>query len=154
MVLGCLPMSSRSDHCSLCGYWHENLCRKCNSDCKGNIVQQFCNRKVTHWYIKCHVCDGRSNFTSEREAKRSQCLGWNDIEVIDDRCELCLGQGCPNCEPNPCERKRCTTPHHLVETHHWAPKKNWKLDADLWPTSRLCKFHHNEWHKVMRNDNT
>ena len=39
--------------------------------------------------------------------------------------------------------------HHLVETHHWAPKRKFKLDADLWPTSRLCKYHHDEWHKVI-----
>jgi hypothetical protein len=69
--------------------------------------------------------------------------------IIDQRCQLCLGQGCPRCEVKPCEVKCCTSPHHLVETHHWAPKRKFKLDADLWPTSRLCKYHHDEWHKVI-----
>ena len=154
MVLGLLLMRPASEPCSLCDRYHKNLCRKCRNDCQGRVVQQLCNRNVHHWYVECDDCDGRSDFISEQGAGFAQCVYWEDIEIVDNRCQSCLGQGCPDCEYNPCEVKHCTTPHNLVQTHHWAMKKYWKRDADLWPTSRLCKFHHDEWHKVMRNDNT
>ena len=125
---------------------NEYRCRKCNINCVGDWVQRLCNRNVTHLYRRCTNCDGRSQFISMSEY---EFMGQSIQEVIDDRCQLCLGQGCPRCEVKPCEVKCCTSPHHLVETHHWAPKRKFKGDADLWPTSRLCKYHHDEWHKVM-----
>lgn len=35
-----------------------------------------------------------------------------------------------------------------TELHHWAPKHLFE-DAHLWPTSYLCKKHHDEWHKKI-----
>jgi hypothetical protein len=34
-----------------------------------------------------------------------------------------------------------------AEEHHWAPRSLF-ADANRWPTSKLCKKHHELWHKT------
>jgi len=138
MVLGCLPMNN-----------HDHRCKKCNQLCQGEVVQQLCNRNVSHWYIVCEKCFGGR--THNIPANTIKYLDIDDHKVQDHRCQHCAGQGCPNCEVNPCQVKECTTPHHLVEQHHFAPKRRFGLEeANRWPQGYLCKQHHDVWHEVMR----
>ena len=138
MVLGLLLMKNR-DH----------RCKKCNQLCQGEVVQQLCNRNVSHWYIVCEKCFGGR--THNIPANTIKYLDIDDHQVQDHRCIHCAGQGCPNCEVNPCVVKQCTTPHHLVEHHHTAPKEKFgSEEADRWPMVYVCKQHHNYWHEVMR----
>ena len=137
MVLGCMPMRH-----------HDHRCKKCNIMCEGDVVQRLCNRNVSHWYIMCTHCEGRTTFIAGNAIK---WLDIDDHKVQDDRCQHCAGQGCPNCEVNPCQYQGCTTPHHLVERHHFAPKARFGYEeADRWPQGYLCKQHHDVWHEVMR----
>ena len=136
MVLGLLPMRH-----------HDHRCKKCNIMCEGDVVQRLCNRNVSHWYIMCTHCEGRTTFIAGNAIKY---LDIDDHRVQDDRCSHCAGQGCPNCEVNPCQYQGCTTPHHLVERHHFAPKARFGYEeADRWPQGYLCKQHHDVWHEVM-----
>ena len=127
----------------------DHRCKKCNQLCQGEVVQQLCNRNVSHWYIVCEKCFGGR--THNIPANTIKYLDIDDHKVQDHRCQHCAGQGCPNCEVNPCQVKQCTTPHHLVERHHFAPKRRFGLEeADRWPQGYLCKQHHDVWHEVMR----
>jgi hypothetical protein len=36
-----------------------------------------------------------------------------------------------------------------TELHHWAPRHLFSDEADQWPTSYLCRKHHNTWHDLV-----
>lgn len=46
-----------------------------------------------------------------------------------------------------CAVKGCT--EIGSEYHHWAPKEFFPDTSEQWPTSYLCKKHHDEWHKKI-----
>lgn len=48
---------------------------------------------------------------------------------------------------HPCSVTGCTNTGH--ERHHWAPVAVFGATADAWPTSLLCREHHQEWHRAM-----
>ncbi|HLS31989.1 MAG TPA: hypothetical protein VK039_00235, partial [Brevibacterium sp.] len=33
--------------------------------------------------------------------------------------------------------------------HHWLPREVAGDECESWPTSRLCAWHHHEWHTAM-----
>jgi len=52
-----------------------------------------------------------------------------DLRVMNPVCQVCGELG--------------------TEQHHWAPREKFGREAELWPTSWLCRGCHSHWHAVM-----
>lgn len=128
---------------------HHARCGICGSTSYGAAVCSRCRDACPHTN---HVIPGwvrRSNGTRQAFRRCLHCglmLG-STLGAIPRGgrvLDVCLRD---STSPVPCERCGTTTG---VELHHWAPRNTFgQEEADLWPTSYLCRAHHQIWHQTM-----
>jgi hypothetical protein len=101
------------------------VCRHCGGGMGRKVAYRYRNG-VVHVRHECSRCATLSLYCLPKSSATS------DLPLVRDR----LGEG------SPCARcgRRGT------ELHHWAPRKHFGDEADLWPVDWLCRDCHRRWH--------
>jgi hypothetical protein len=96
------------------------------------IIKYVVANGTTQYRLRCMCCRYKSTFSIPHAM----------IDAVTAQSAPILRQDTP---PKPCARCGSTSGS---ESHHWAPRAIFK-DADLWPSSWLCRTCHMEWHRRM-----
>jgi hypothetical protein len=120
----------------------------CHTKALRAIITRRGHKQFAIW-CNCEPTPQRGTFIPHRIVKQhvhTKGLTVDDIPVHHiNACDGCNGTGCATCQTQPCAR--CGTFQHL-ELHHWAPQHLFH-DADMWPTSLLCRTCHQHWHRTV-----
>lgn len=134
-----------------CGEWHghglpmtssHRLCGSGDEWLGGEYHDAFDLRAYTtrHAQVRhrliCTGCGAESRDLSERLARRLLRHPRRRV-AVDDTVDVEVA----------CEVRGCTNAGY--EIHHWLPREVAGGEAEGWPTSRLCAWHHHEWHTAM-----
>lgn len=100
-------------------------CRRCGGGIGRKVAYRYQNG-VVHVRHECSRCATLSLYCLPKTSATS------DLPLVRDR----LGEGKPCAH---CGRRG-------TELHHWAPRKHFGDEADLWPVDWLCRDCHRRWH--------
>jgi len=102
-------------------------CRRCGGGTGRKVAYRYQNG-VIHVRHECSRCATLSLYCLPGGGTSST----KDLPLARDR----FGEGRPCAR---CGRKG-------TELHHWAPRKHFGVEADLWPVDWLCRDCHRRWH--------
>jgi len=117
-------------------------CENCDAKMRAQLVRNITKNGVSQVYWLCltgnHMICKQPQFIAH-EILRKYNVDIDELPVINNYSgtELCAV---------------CNSP--FAEEHHWAPKHLFGDEANLWPTSHLCKKHHEYWHKIVTPEMT
>lgn len=118
-------------------------CQKCDKVVRIGLRKNIISNGAIAVWIACLESDPIHRLRSDgTNVSKAQVEKWGftleSIPTVNDYSYVgCAVEGCTQVG---------------VENNHWAPKEIWgKRESDKWPQSRLCKPHHDEWHRKMRD---
>ncbi len=107
------------------------VCANCNSAAKLHKQETAAGVKGLWWCGRCNaVAHGGSSSVSLRNMSREEIAALPRIEANKEPCWVCMQVA-------------------VLEVHHLAPTAQFGVEADLWPTVRVCNEFHRRWEDRM-----
>ena len=112
-------------------------CKRCDRETRQEISKRIIASGAEFFGWWCLECKFWCNQLSggvwiEKEKLKEYGIDLTLAPIVDNQC-------LPRCA-------KCGT--RGAEVHHWMPQSI-SSDADRWPMDYLCKFCHDEWHKIV-----
>ena len=113
------------------------FCYRCNRTVEAELVRNTASNGAVQVWQRCKRCNNNVRRGGAFVPHRELGIEIEFIPIVND-----YRDPAQKCEFYGCEEIG-------TEMHHWAPRHLFIFDADKWPVSYLCKYHHKIWHDTV-----
>lgn len=107
------------------------VCCKCNGKPTLHAQKTAAGLKGVYWCVTCgELAHGGSSWTSLRQLSADVIAALPRLPASEESCWVCMKTA-------------------VLEEHHLAPHAQFGVEADLWPTVRVCNDCHRKWEDRM-----